>query len=122
MGSSAHRRLQGEEIAVEYSPWAMVEPIEQYASEVVSVSSFWGGGSMAYHPTKILGPRVSALPFVDTCYDRRRIQVQRDSLRQLLLGRVDGQVDGRVDGPRSWQKGCVPTRFYSGMYIAQSLY
>ena len=52
-----HCSNKGAEITQPYTPWGGVEPIEQFASGVNSVSTFWGG-SMDYHPIQILGPRV----------------------------------------------------------------
>ena len=48
--------VQGDEIRQAYSPWDVIRPIEQYASSVRAVSTFWvAGGSLtngypAWHP------------------------------------------------------------------------
>lgn len=57
--------VQGEEIALAYSAWEVVAPIEQFASNVRAVSTFWaagddaGNGYPSWHPFQILGPQNS---------------------------------------------------------------
>ena len=51
------------EIATAYSPWDVVQPIEQFASNVLAVSTFYpvgddaGNGYASWHAFQILGPQ-----------------------------------------------------------------
>ena len=65
---------RGEEITKTYSPWDVVPPIEQLASSVRAVSTFWpsgddsGNGYPSWHPFQILGPQNSPNIYADSVF------------------------------------------------------
>ena len=54
--NNSNAMVQGDEIAHAYSQWEVVPPIEQYATNVRAVSTFWpagddaGNGYPSWHP------------------------------------------------------------------------
>lgn len=64
--------VRREEITRAYSPWNVVEPIEQYASNVRAVSTFWPAGDTtvtgypSWHVFQILGPQDSPNNYADS--------------------------------------------------------
>ena len=64
--------VRREEITRAYSPWNVVEPIEQYASNVRAVSTFWPAdditvtGYPSWHVFQILGPQDSPNNYADS--------------------------------------------------------
>ena len=64
--------VRGKEISHAYSNWEVVPPIEQYASNVQAVSTFWaaadvtGNGYPSWHVFQILGPQDAANYYGDS--------------------------------------------------------
>ena len=64
--------VRGEEISRAYSNWEVVAPVEQFASNVRAVSTFWpaddvtGNGYPSWHVFQILGPQDSANNYGDS--------------------------------------------------------